>query len=292
MKYCYEEHRFHPKTLALIEKANAIIDEYEVQGYDLTLRQLYYQLVARAIIPNNQRSYKRVGSTMSNARRAGLVDWSSIVDRTREIKDRSHWDNPKQVIAAAIYTYFRDRWIGQDFRPEVWIEKDAVIGVISGVCRELDVPAFACRGYVSDSEMWSAGERMRRHRHKGQAPVVLHLGDHDPSGIDMTRDIRDRLDLFSEQPVEVVRLTLNMGQIIEYNPPPNPAKVTDSRYEGYQIMYGTESWELDALEPSVLVDLIRTKLESMIDKPAWADVENLEAEHIAALHKAADTLSF
>jgi hypothetical protein len=150
---------------------------------------------------------------------------------------------------------------------EVWIEKDALIGVIDGVCRELDVPFFSCRGYVSDSEMWTAAyNRMD----KGEQTIVLHLGDHDPSGIDMTRDIRERLDLFSmEADIEVRRIALTMDQIDELKPPPNPAKITDSRFEGYAAEYGDESWELDALEPQYIADLIQTAVFGERDVDLW-----------------------
>jgi len=291
MKICYEEHRMRAGTLALIDLANDIIDEYAGQGFDLTLRQLYYQMVARGHISNDQRSYKRMGKAVSNARRAGLIDWSAIVDRTRAVRSRQHWESPQQILSAATNGYHRDRWEGQNYRPEVWIEKDALIGVISGVCRELDVPRFACRGYVSDSAMWRAGVRMKTHfRVNSQEPVVFHLGDHDPSGIDMTRDIRDRLQLFSEGSVQVERIALTMDQIRQYGPPPNPAKMTDSRFEGYIAEYGDESWELDALEPAVLTALIQDNIKPLIDTDALALVEGLEWTHKTALRQAARSL--
>jgi hypothetical protein len=84
----------------------------------------------------------------------------------------------------------------------------------------------------------------------------------------MTRDIADRLKLFGSD-VEVHRIALNFDQVENYNPPPNPAKATDSRYAEYEALHGTESWELDALEPSVIVTLIRETIEDMIDQEAW-----------------------
>ena len=173
-----------------------------------------------------------------------------------------------------------DRWANQKFRPELWIEKEALVGVIEDVCDELDVPYFACRGYVSQSEQWRAGRRFGACR---QTPVVLHLGDHDPSGIDMTRDNDDRLATFAGQPVVVRRLALNMDQIEEHQPPPNPAKDTDTRFNTYYDQFGDECWELDALEPQVMVDLIRDAIEGYIDPDAWRESGEREREGRARL---------
>jgi hypothetical protein len=104
----------------------------------------------------------------------------------------------------------------------------------------------------------------------GLIPIVLHLGDHDPNGLDMTRDNRDRLAMFARSDVEVRRLALNMDQIERYAPPPNFAKETDSRYAAYVRRFNTtECWELDALSPTVTGELIRIELEALIDHDAW-----------------------
>lgn len=266
-KINYEEKRFTAQTLATITAAENIIAEYQAQGFSLTLRQLYYQFVARGLIANTERDYKRIGNIVSDARRAGLIDWNSIEDRTRFIRSLSNWDKPQDILETAKNSYHRDLWATQDTRIEVWIEKDALVGVIETVCRENDVPFFSCRGYVSDSEMWRGARRMRRFTRDNQKVIVVHLGDHDPSGIDMTRDIEDRLNLFSGYAeITVRRIALTMEQIEEQQPPPNPAKITDSRYTGYASEYSDESWELDALEPRFISDLIRDEIEKERDQ--------------------------
>lgn len=275
-KIKYEEKNFTGETLAVIEQANNIIANYQAQGFMLTLRQLYYQFVARALIPNTERSYKRIGNILSDGRRAGLIDWEAIEDRTRHLRKLSAWNSPQGILESAKASYHRDLWSNQDYRLEVWVEKDALVGVIEGICNELDVPFFSCRGYVSDSEMWNAGIRQLRYDRKGQQVIMLHLGDHDPSGIDMTRDITDRLHLFtrSDDIVTVKRIALTMDQIEDQQPPPNPAKITDSRYEGYRAEYGEESWELDALEPRFISDLIRDHIDQYRDQDRWAEAYN------------------
>jgi len=264
----YREKKFSPASQALIVKAEEICRAYAAQGFDLTLRQLYYQFVARDLLPNKQSEYKRLGNVVNEARLAGLLDWNYIVDRTRNLRGLSHWDDPRSVIQAAASGYRTERWSPQPYRVEVWIEKDALVGVIAGVCERNDVDYFSCRGYTSQSELWGAAQRMIGYQDAGQKPVVIHLGDHDPSGVDMTRDIRDRLALF-EADVQVVRIALNMDQVLEYDPPPNPAKLTDSRAGGYIREHGRSSWELDALEPTFLDRLIEDEIDQLRDDRLW-----------------------
>jgi hypothetical protein len=270
-KIAYEPKRFSADTLRTIAEADTIIANYQAQGFSLTLRQLYYQFVARGVIPNTEKSYSRIGNTISDARRAGLIDWNSIEDRTRFMRDLSSWDTPQGILKSAERSYHRDLWANQTRRVEVWIEKDALVGVIEGICNEADVPFLSCRGYVSDSEMWRQARRLLTHRDKGQQTVLLHLGDHDPSGLDMTRDIEERLALFTMAPeyIDVRRIALTMPQIEEFKPPPNPAKITDSRYARYVQQYGGESWELDALEPRYIHDLLDREISAIRDRDRW-----------------------
>lgn len=269
MKIAYIDKTFNKKSLALIAVANQIIEEYQRQGYDLTLRQLYYQLVARDYIDNNKREYKRVGSIINDARLAGLISWEAIVDRTRNLDTPPAWDDPQEILRAAYQGYATDLWIDQDYRIEVWVEKDALRGVVNSICRRLNVPDFACRGYTSQSEMWAAGNRLKDHYENGQKPIIIHLGDHDPSGIDMSRDIIERLELFTGLPegegFDFIRAALNMSQIEEYGPPPFFAKITDSRANGYISKFGTDSWELDALDPATLDRIITGIVEQHRD---------------------------
>jgi hypothetical protein len=285
-KICYIEKSFNDEHLRLVRLANEIITDYQAQGYDLTLRQVYYQMVARDEIPNTMQSYKRLGGIIDDARLAGLIDWTAIVDRTRNLRSLSHWDEPADIIASAANSYRVDKWSDQTYRPEVWVEKDALVGVIGQVCERWDVPYFSCRGYTSSSEMWLASQRLKRHARGGQTPIIFHLGDHDPSGKDMSRDIRDRLKLFMGG-LTVDRLALNMDQIETYNPPPNPAKITDSRARAYIAEFGGESWELDALEPSVIDALIETNIEQILDQAEWNEACEREAEARAHLELAA-----
>jgi hypothetical protein len=258
---------FRADSLQIIETANAICREYRGQGFDLTLRQVYYQFVARGLLGNNDRNYKRLGSIINDARLAGLMDWSFIQDRTRNVRGSFYgFTDPGAFIENVADGYYEAIWRGQQYRPEVWVEKDALVDIVGQACEPTRTPHFSCRGYVSQSEMYDAAKRIERRRRQGHTPIVIHLGDHDPSGLDMTRDIRERLELMSWGSVEVRRIALNMDQIERYQPPPNPAKITDSRGLAYVDQYGPESWELDALEPSVLTGLIRATVEEYVDR--------------------------
>ena len=260
----FKPKKFRDKSLLVIGQANLIIEEYMGDGYDLTLRQLYYQFVARDLIPNSQSEYNKLGNVINDARLAGLVDWAAIKDRTRACYGNSHWRNPEEAILDAARQYAIDIREDQDVYMEVWVEKEALAGVIERVCSKIDVPWFACRGYVSQTAMYEASKRFLDAEGDAKDTIIFHLGDHDPSGMDMTRDIRDRLHLFGSS-VDVVRIALNMDQVDEYEPPPNPAKLTDSRCDKYIAKYGDESWELDALDPHILSDLIERSVSGYTD---------------------------
>lgn len=276
---CYRPKNFGPAALEAIQRATLIIEEYEQRGFQLTLRQLYYQHVARDLIENSQASYNRLGNLISDARLAGLISWDAIEDRTRNLMGLSTYNTPQGMIRSKLRPsdYRTDLWADQPMRPEVWVEKDALSDVVGQMCNRLRVDFFACRGYVSQSEQWRAGQRLKDYVLRGQTPIIFHLGDHDPSGIDMTRDNAERLSLFAGVPIQVVRLALNRSQVDQYNPPPNPAKVTDSRFEAYQREHGDESWELDALDPAVIQDLIESAVLRLRDKRLWDEALSREA---------------
>jgi hypothetical protein len=289
----YVPKRFSAASEALIETAEQICREYARQGYDLTLRQLYYQFVSRDVLPNSTQSYRRLGSVVNDARLAGRIDWSHLVDRGRNLRGQQHWNDPAQIVRAIGSSYLTDRWDTQDIRLEVWVEKDALSGVVARPCREVDVDYFACKGYTSQSEMWSAGQRLARYERGGQATRIIHLGDHDPSGIDMTRDIQDRLRMFGAR-TEVRRIALNMDQVEQYNPPPNPAKLDDPRATDYIDQFGRVSWELDALDPTVLGQLIRDQVDQVRDMEAWneaTDVMEEERRNLTAVSEHWDRVS-
>jgi len=270
VKQAFIERDFRDDKLQLLQTINAILDSYKAQGYDLTLRQLFYQLVSKDIIPNNQKEYKTLGTLVNDARMAGLIDWDMIVDRGRKTESPSHWDSPADIIEAAARSFAIDKWEGQSNHIEVMVEKQALEGVLIPVCRRLDVNFTANKGYSSQSMMYRIGQRLKRlYKNDDKRIHILYLGDHDPSGLDMDRDVEERLSLFSGHPVTFERLALKYSQVEELRPPENPAKLTDSRADKYIEQYGDSSWELDAVEPKALDQLVTEAVQALRDPDLW-----------------------
>jgi hypothetical protein len=261
---------------------NDIIEEYNAQNYRLTLRQLYYQLVSRDVIPNKTEEYAKLSVLLGKGRMAGFVDWDSIEDRIRR-PYLPYWvlDIP-DAIEDTIKQYRLDRQEGQDTYIEVWVEKDALSGVLKRVTSEYHVNLMVNRGYSSITAMHDAYARFARRERMGQSGTILYLGDHDPSGVDMVRDISTRLTEFGVS-VDVDHIALTDEQISKYNPPPNPAKVSDPRAKDYIAKYGNTSWEVDALRPDVLHKLVTSAIEDKIDMDLFNEQKQTEQEHIKKL---------
>lgn len=284
----YIQKRFNSKSRWMIDTANQILAEYARDGYDLTLRQLYYQFVARDLIPNNAQSYKRLGQCINDARMAGEIDWGHIVDRTRPVYAITHFESPADAVQRAAESYARDLWEAQPYYIEVWVEKDALMGIIARTCDAYDIPYCSCRGFTSQSAGWRAAMRLRHRVAEGKKPVILHFADHDPSGVDMTRDIIDRMKVFGLEMDLVQRVALTMKQVKKYKPPPNFAKTTDSRTPKYKKKYGNKCWELDALDPKTLDALIRNEIDKRLDIKAWKKETKRAERERAELIRAAE----
>lgn len=319
--------RFGAEALERIEQMNTIIDEYQAQGLRLTARQLYYQFVSRDLCANQPAEYKKLTTLLTNARYAGLVDWDAIEDRGREPNTPSQWSDPQALMESALRAYRLPRWEGQDTYVELWVEKQALAGVLEPLSREHHVTLMVNKGYSSASAMKESAERIRKAQCEDEQAVdalteewarrekmwavsepkkwasckdeiaakwkalvrealVLYLGDHDPSGEDMVRDIKDRLKEFGVRRLEVQKVGLTMAQVKQYNPPPNPAKVTDPRAEAYRAKFGDMSWEVDALPPNVLAQLIRKAFRAVIDVAKMDAVKAREETDKELLRKA------
>src|SRR5215467_562755 len=266
----------------IITKANGICLEYVNAGYDLTLRQLYYQFVSRDLFENITENYDLLGRVLNKARWNGWFDWDYLVDRTRNVQGVAHWNTPGDILKAAANSFRLDKWANAEHVVEIWVEKEALAGIIGQAGTGVDCRWFPCRGYVSASEIYQAGLRLVEHIKNGQEVTVLHLGDLDPSGLQMTDDNYGRLLKVVRYYTDASKLhfkrnALNMPQIAQYNPPENPAKEGDSRYKAF-VAYtgGTTSWELDALPPNVLVALIEQEVEALRDEDVWSQASDEE----------------
>jgi len=290
MKQAYIEKSFRAASLSIITHALEIINEYAAEGYSLSLRQLFYQFVSRDLLPNTQKSYKMLGGVISDGRLCGLIDWDAIEDRGRETdrRTRTFWSSPRAILEACADQFRIDRWLTQPYHVEVIVEKQALEGVLVPVCAELGVRFTANKGYSSQSFMRAKGVELLEWRAKHHKEIVVfYLGDHDPSGLDMDRDVRERLEMFSEGPVEVRRLALTREQIDRWSPPPNPAKFTDSRADAYIVEHGRQSWELDAIEPRDLARLVSEAVLAYRDEPLWVRECRRESTMVDDLKKMA-----
>lgn len=241
-----------------LDTINSILEEYNNSGYVLTLRQLYYQLVSRDIIPNEQKEYAKLSNVLKKGRMAGIINWSAIEDRIR-IPKLPYWVNDiSHAIQDTIKQYRLNRMKTQNNIIEVWVEKDALSNVLYRITSKYHVRLMVNRGYSSISAMYRAYERLN------DKDIILYFGDHDPSGMDMIRDIKDRMTEFHLD-INVIPIALTMEQINKFNPPPNPAKISDPRSKWYINKYGEASWELDALPPKELIKLVETAILNRID---------------------------
>lgn len=268
----YKQIKFTEERGQLIGRIRSLVEHYRDQGMNVTVRQVYYQFVARGWASSGDATYNRVQGALNDGRLAGLIPWNLVVDRGRGLRGLKTWGSPVEALAQRRREYRRDLWADQPFRPEFWVEKQALEGVVGDICGADDIRCdfYATKGYDSQSQQWAAGQRLADYVRAGQRPIIFHLGDHDPSGVDMTRDIGERLTMFVGVPVIVQRIALTMPQIERYDPPPFDVKGADSRAADYRARYGDNAWELDALEPSVLRDLVHDAVARIRDDSAWS----------------------
>ena len=249
MKQAFRDQRITETRGAMIQTINEILNDYSRQGYKLTLRQLYYQLVARDIVANVPREYAKLSQTCVIGRMNGLIDWSMLEDRVRKPHLEYAVDSVGEAIQDTIRYYKLNRQKGQPTKIEIWTEKDAVSNILKRVS--------------THSAMYDAYRRITYCDENEK--VILYVGDYDPSGLDMLRDIRERLDEFGVRSFAVVPVALTLDQINKYNPPPNPAKITDPRARWYIAEHGNKSWELDALSPEVLEKIVKKAVLAVLD---------------------------
>ena len=307
MKVQFRKIKLGPANRQRLGTINNIIEEYRGQGLVLTLRQLYYQLVSRDVIPNNVREYKKLGTLLKEGRMSGVVDWSAIEDRLRKPSSPNEWDSPQDALETIEEVFALKRQKDQPVYMEVWVEKDALSGVLSRVTRPFHVPIMVNRGYSSASAMYEAYRRFESAADRGQSIRVIYLGDFDPSGRDMIRDVEERICEFhlgnsgafdadedlARAPhawldecrdnygfdFEIESIALTKAQISRHRPPPNPAKLTDSRAKEYIAEHGKSSWEVDALKPEILNKVLTDAIETHLDREVYDEIVAQEDAH-------------
>jgi DNA topoisomerase VI subunit A len=277
-KETFTTFKMRKANLEKLNVINSIIDEYLAHDYKLTLRQLYYQLVSRDIIPNNKKEYNKLSELLKNGRMSGLVDWDAIEDRGRVPYIPYYCDSVSDALKDTADSYRLNRQIGQEVYVEVWSEKDALSGILKRVTSHYHVRLVINKGYSSCSAMREAYKRFKIWGYRKKC-VILYLGDHDPSGLDMVRDIRHRLAEFGiTDSLTVKPIALTTEQVQLYTPPENKlkeddyGKLKDPRGKIYFEKFGNASWEVDALNPEILTALLHSEIRSVIDVSKFNDV--------------------
>lgn len=260
----------------IIREVNKILDQYDMP---LTLRQLFYRLVAQLIIPNTITSYKTLSKWMVKAREQGDVDDRRIEDRSRQVLGVGDWgyedvesflnDRIKSLQESWQY-WARSLWETQPLQVLVALEKDALSRLFTDVTDRFHIHVFPTRGYGSYAYVKDMAERIVS---EGKPAIVLYFGDFDPSGRDIERDLRERLERYGAEDFKVVRVALTKHQIAEHNLPPRPEDAATLEKLGRdprRVRYGLEyACELDALEPPTLQDMIQQSVMERIDEKEW-----------------------
>jgi len=256
------------QTLKKLNNIQQILGEYHSQGLlPITIRQLYYEMVARIIIGNNTNEYTRMKKLMTVARETGEIPYEYIIDTTRRVSIPAYYHNVEDCLKDTVSSYRLNRWADQDYYIEVWVEKDAMASTISDIPWKYSIPFMSNKGYSSTTAMHDAEERFDTNEYKCK---ILYLGDHDPSGLNMDKDISNRVG------VEVERIALTVEQVEKYSLPPNPAKKSDPRSKNYVSEYGNKSWELEALPIKLVRELLEEKIMHYIDMNKYNKVRELE----------------
>ena len=287
-KEAFEERRFAAKTAKVIEQANEIMEEYS--GDKLTPRQLHYQFVARDLYENTMRNYKKLGDILRNGRMAGLISWDLVQDRTRGLTGWGWGESsPAGAISTAAYSYKERRWANQPVKVEIWVEKDALSGVLVDPGVEWRLNYFATKGYPSISSLKAAADRFKAQERRDERTVILNLSDHDPEGLHMPEQVGEALESFGVSNVEIRRVGLTMEQIRQHQPPPSAAKRTSSRVQSYYDATGTDqAWELAALKPAVIQDLIKEEVKGIVDYDLWDEAVEKERANRELMIKVSD----
>lgn len=272
------------KYKEIIPVVNEIFSQY---SYALTIRQIYYRLISDPynLFSNTRSMYNSLDRILVRARERGEIDGKRIEDRTREtIGGDQGWESPdsyldkvSEYVKSCWEKYSKEVWASQQFKLELWVEKDALASVIDETTHLFRVLVFPSRGYSSYTKIREALDRLKYYRNK--QIVILHLADHDPSGFNMTEDLINRFEKYGDDAIEIKRIGLNYDQVERFKLRPNPVKIADPRALSYIGRYGEECWELDALPPNELQNIVEKEIKNYIDQRAWdAKMEEIERE--------------
>jgi hypothetical protein len=277
----------------IIDIGYDILEAYNADGFTVTIRQLYYQFIGRGHFKpvdkgDGDKFYKRVVNAMADGRLAGTIPFEWIEDRGRHVGDSDvEWSSDVDTaledagdrISRLVYLLRAGRWYGQRTVVYVWVEKEALAGVLDDVCERLGAGLFPCKGYPSLSALrkWVLEANAAVEAAGADSATILYLGDHDPDGLEIPLSAERRIQQIQELEdawfdVDINRIALTLPQIRARNLPPFGAKMTSARYKKYVESTGTtDAWELDALQPPELVALVEQEVDKLFDEDVYRE---------------------
>jgi len=259
----------------LREKIYDIVSQYK----PMTVRQVFYQLVSQGAIDKTEAEYKNlVCRLLAEMRKNHSLPFEWIADNLSLMWKPDTHNSLMNMLELSQETYRRALWQGQKVHVEIWLEKEALAGVLLDVTEDWDVPLYVTRGYPSLSYIYSATEYLNE---VDKPAYLYYFGDHDPSGVDISRHVEETLREYVLDDVEIhfERVAVEPRQIAEWHLPTRPTKRTDSRAKNFH----GGSVEVDAIAPDKLRGLCCDCIEGHINRRALNRTQRVEAEERATL---------
>ena len=242
-------------TKAEVEQRRESLLDIVSEMQPMTVRQVFYQATVRSIIEKTEAGYTKVQTDLALMRRAGELPYEWLADNTRWQRKPRTFNSVEEALKQTAQLYRKNLWVSADAYVEIWLEKDALAGVVWPVTAAYDVPLMVARGYASLSFLHTAAEFIND---LTVPAYIYHLGDYDPSGVNAAEKIEQTLrELAPYAEIYFVRIAVTPGQIQEWNLPTRPTKASDTRAKNF----GEISVELDAIEPEVLRTIVEAAIE-------------------------------
>lgn len=308
------------KSAATIALGRAAHDVLAASNYPMTLRQLYYALVSAGSIPKTDAAYHKLGRVVRDAREEGSIAWDWLVDHVRSVFRARTWDGIEDLLTDTATLYRRDLMRQQSVAIQLWAESDSIGSVIAPLADQYCVPTFIGRGYAARGYLWSAAKDAITAYESGKTVHILHVGDHDPSGEDIFRDVESTLRLYSmaiderqtvtglrrymqqacmgdadlydwelraqSRWLSVDRLALTPDQVEAFHLPIRPPKASDVRTAKFT---GKGAVEVEALPVEALLGIVERAIVDLIDVHALAIAEQAEESERAIAMRIAST---
>jgi hypothetical protein len=255
-------------------------------AYPITGRGIGYKLFTAGLIPSMETGQmQRVYRLLKEARERGMIPWEWIVDETRELERSPSWDDPAAFVRTVSRAYRRDHWNHQPVRVEVWSEKGTIRGVLAPVLNQYGVGFRVMHGFGSATTGYDVSQD-----DDGRDLIVLYVGDYDPSGMCMSEhDLPKRFEKYDGDHIELKRIALRREHLDSLPSFPATDKKKDKRYTWFVRNFGDQCWELDALDPNDLRDLVDEAIKSEIEPVAWHRCTVLEEAETESMRTVLDS---